>query len=49
MKYSTAKKYITGFKSSVLKRNGVLDRDKLKEGLRRYEELLKSSGLLGKY
>jgi len=49
MKYSTAKKYIVGYKKSVAKRNGVFDRNKLAAALKQFNELLDQSKLLGKY
>jgi hypothetical protein len=49
MKYTTAKKYIIGYKTSVAKRGAVLDRDKLHEGLKRFEIGLAHNKLIGKY
>jgi hypothetical protein len=49
MKYTTAKKYIIGYKTSVAKRGGILNRDKLHEGLKLFEIALAHNKLLGKY
>lgn len=49
MKFRSAKRYIQGYKKSVETRGAILDRDKLKNGLRQFESELKHSGLLGKH
>ncbi len=49
MKYTTAKKYIIGYKKSVAKRGAALDRNKLHKGLKSFEICLAHNKLLGKY
>lgn len=49
MKYSTAKKYIIGHKTSVAKRGAVLDKKKLHESLKWFDRALAHNNLLGKY
>lgn len=49
MKYSTAKKYILGFRKSVKKRGGRIDHSKLHKALRNFNAALDHNGLLGKY
>jgi hypothetical protein len=49
MKYSTAKRYVIGYRKSAAKRGSVVRHHKLHRALKQMEEGLKINGLLGVY
>lgn len=49
MKYTTAKKYIIGYRKSVAKGGRIVDHSHLKHCLNSFEIGLKRNKLLGKY